>query len=212
MNCSKSWRLSRILISSEQLNYERWKCVQECQLAASKNHSCQFTAVDFFQWMSAVFHRQALWGEHSCAVLLAYSAVLVCARYHWRTDERHHFNSRRCEDWRRCQWFHIRSWEGSGWHSNQTCRWSSGFCIRNRAGSEGHRDSERPQVSKCFVFPVSYHKTHLTLYLLQFLTWSSFLTWRNCRSVKYTVWCSLLSLAWFFFGQFFQWYLLVLYS
>lgn len=40
-----------------------WKHLQQCQLAASKNHSCQFIGVDFFQWMSAVFHRAAVWGN-----------------------------------------------------------------------------------------------------------------------------------------------------
>lgn len=167
-----------------------WKHLQECQLAASKNHSCQLTGVDFFQTFS-------------------YSALFVCARYHWRTDKRHHFNSRRCEDWRWCQWFHIRSWEGSGWHSNQTCCWSSGFCIRNCAGSEGHGDSERPQVSKCFILPVSYNVQCVLWYLLQFLTWSSFLAQRNCQSIKYTVWCSLLQLTLFSLASFFNgicWY------
>lgn len=130
-------------------------------------HVTHFDTVFVLHWMPSMFPSGCTvdgWArEHQLckglwcleAMLVAYCAVLVFARNHWRTDKCNNFNCGRCEDRRRCQWLHIGPWQRAGGHSNQTCSWGSGLCIGNCTGSEGHGNSEWPQVSEHFIFLIN---------------------------------------------------------
>ncbi len=68
---------------------------------------------------------------------LAVSHSMLC-RHHWRSDQCDNINSGGSEDWGRCQWIFLWSGEGTGWHSDQTCGRSPGFCLRNSTNCPRH--------------------------------------------------------------------------